>query len=187
MPGSVFRRGETVELRTVETDDAEFLRDLVNDPQVRAGIANRLPKNLDDEHEWVDSLGDDGGANFLVCVDGEAVGTVGLRRRHDPSFGTWSLGYMLAPEFWGNGYATDAVRETTAYAFEERRVGKLFATVYETNPASARVLEKAGFTEEALLPGEAFVDGARVDMRRFGLLREEWDGRRRATTDGGRT
>ncbi|MFC7136556.1 GNAT family N-acetyltransferase [Halobaculum litoreum] len=178
MAGAVFRDGEVVELRTVEADDTEFLRDLINDPQVRAGIANRVPKTLDDEREWVDSLGGDGEANFLVCVDGEPVGTIGLRRRHDPSFGTWSLGYLIAPADWDNGYATDAVREATAYAFEERRAGKLFATVYETNPASARVLEKVGFAEEAVLRGEAFVDGERVDMRRFGLLAEEWDGGR---------
>ena len=177
MPGSVFRRGETVELRTIEEEDAAFLRDLINEPRVRAGIANRTPKNLADEREWVDLLGDDGEANFLVCVDGDPVEPVGLRRRHEPSWGVWSVGYMLVPAAWGNGHATDAVRETAVYAFSERRAAKLFATVYETNPASARVLEKAGVAEEAVLRGEAFVDGERVDMVRYGLLADEWEGR----------
>ncbi|SHG57893.1 GNAT family N-acetyltransferase [Halobaculum gomorrense] len=177
MPGSVFRRGETVELRTIEEADAEFLRDLINEPRVRAGIANRTPMNLADEREWVDSLGGDDEANFLVCVDGDAVGTIGLRRRHEPSWGVWGVGYMLVPDAWGNGYATDALRETAAYAFDERRAAKLFATVYKTNPASARVLEKAGFVEEGVLRGEAFVDGERVDIVRYGLPADEWEDR----------
>jgi len=47
----------------------------------------------------------------------------------------------------------------TEYAFDERRLEKLAATVYEHNPASMRVLEKAGWHEEAVLEREAFVGG----------------------------
>jgi RimJ/RimL family protein N-acetyltransferase len=62
----------------------------------------------------------------------------------------------------------------TGYAFDERRLEKLAATVYEHNPASMRVLEKAGWHEEAVLEREAFVGGDRVDLHRFAAHVDSW-------------
>ncbi|WP_435063204.1 GNAT family N-acetyltransferase [Halobaculum sp. EA56] len=173
MPGPVFRRGETVELRTVEEEDAAFLASVVNDPRVRAGTSMADPNSVDDEREWIDAMGDTDEAHFLVCVDAEPVGIVGVNAPNE-TWGTAELGYMLDPDDWGNGYATDAAREACGYAFETRRLHKVYAKVFETNPASARVLEKVGFREEGTLRGEAFVDGEHVDVTRFGLLADEW-------------
>jgi len=175
MPGPVFRRGEAVELRTVEAEDAAFLASLVNDPQVRAGTATTAPISEGDEREWIESAGDDGEVHLLACVDGDPVGIAGLNAPNE-SFGSVELGYQFAPDAWGNGYATDAARELCGYAFEARRFHKVYAKVYETNPASARVLEKVGFAEEGRHREEAFVDGEHVDIRRFGLLADEWAG-----------
>ncbi|MFC6787759.1 GNAT family N-acetyltransferase [Halobaculum halobium] len=172
MPGPVFRRGEAVELRTVEEEDADFLAGLVNDPRVRAGTAMTTPISEADEREWIESTADDGGVHLLACVDGDPVGIAGLNAP-DEAFGSVELGYQFAPDSWGNGYATDAARELCGHAFETRRLHKVYANVYETNPASARVLEKVGFTEEGRHREEAFVDGEYVDIRRFGLLEDE--------------
>lgn len=173
MPGPVFRRGEAVELRTVEEEDAGFLAELVNDPRVRSGTAMATPVSEADEREWIDSVGDDGGVHLLVCVDGDPVGIAGVNAPNE-TWGAGELGYQFVPDAWGNGYATDAARELCAHAFAERRLHKVYAKVYETNPASARVLEKVGFTEEGRHRDEAFVDGDHVDVRRFGLLADEW-------------
>ena len=62
----------------------------------------------------------------------------------------------------------------TRYALEERRLEKLVATVYEHNPASMRVLEKAGWERGAVLEGEAFVGGERVDLHRFAAHADTW-------------
>jgi RimJ/RimL family protein N-acetyltransferase len=173
MPGPVFRYGETVELRTTEEEDAEFLQRVVNDPRVRAGLGAHEPINGHAEAEWIESLGDREGAHFVVAVDGEPVGTIGYQ---DPNevWGVAEIGYMIAPDHWGNGYATDATRTICGYAFEERRIEKLVAKAYATNPASCRVLEKAGFEREGRLRAEAFVEGERVDVFRYGLLADEW-------------
>lgn len=175
MPGPLFRAGERVELRTVEEEDAEFLQTVVNHPEVRSTVSRTDPINLNEEREWVTSLGEESGFHFLICADGEPVGICGL---NDPNevWGVAEAGYMVHPDAWNNGYATDAVRELCAYAFEERRLGKVVAKCYATNPASRRVLEKAGFTEEGLLREEGFAGGERVDVHRFGLLADEWDG-----------
>jgi RimJ/RimL family protein N-acetyltransferase len=50
----------------------------------------------------------------------------------------------LGPPFWGRGVATEALRAVTDYAFTTLDICRLEAGVFDWNPASARVLEKAG-------------------------------------------
>lgn len=175
MPGPVFREGTLVELRTVETEDVEFLQEVVNHPRVRPTVFQKSPLNREQEREWVDSLGEAEGFHFLVCGDGSPAGIAGLNDPVEP-WGLAEVGYMVHPDQWNQGYATDAVRELCGYAFTERRYNKVTARAYETNPASRRVLEKVGFIEEGVFRQEAFVDGGFVDIYRYGLLAEEWDG-----------
>ncbi|WP_101297830.1 GNAT family N-acetyltransferase [Halegenticoccus soli] len=172
MPGPAFLRGERVELRTIEREDVEFLQRLVDDPKVWPDIGSATPTNGPREEEWVESLGEDGAkVRFLVCVDGDPVGTIGLDLNE--TWGVGELGYMIAPEAWGNGYCTDAVRTVARYAFEERRLHKVAAAVYDYNAGSRRVLEKAGFAEEGVHREEAFVGGEYRDVIRYGLLADE--------------
>lgn len=173
MPGPVFKHGDSVELRTIESEDAAFLQEVINDPRVRDGLMQVEPLNEQTERDWIDSMGDSDDTNLLVCVDGGPVGSVTLKAPHD-IWGRAELGYLIAPAEWGNGYGTDAVQTICDYAFEERRLNKLYATVYETNQASCRVLEKVGFTEEGILREEGFVDGEYTDLHRYGLLKREW-------------
>jgi len=116
----------------------------------------------------------------------------GIPRRHAPRYPTHSigqqpqrrpipsqalsrytgqLGYWLGPTAWGNGYATEALRAFSEYAFEEFDLQRLQATVLEWNPASCRVLEKAGFVAEARLRKAAFKDGQLVDTWLYAKLR----------------
>mgnify|MGYP006280965375 CR=1 FL=1 len=174
MPGPVFARGETVELRTIEPEDVEFLQRIVNDPAVRAGLGSYEPINEPTESEWIESLDEDDGVDFLICARGDRVGIIGFEAPNEV-WGATEIGYMIAPDNWGEGHATDAVETLCRYAFEERRLHKLYAKVYETNPASRRVLEKAGFTEEGVLREEAFISGEHVDIHRYGHLVDEWN------------
>jgi RimJ/RimL family protein N-acetyltransferase len=173
MPGPPFRSGDIIELRPIETDDVDFLQRLVNDARVRETVRTAVPMNRRQERAWVDSLGEQDGCHLLVCDDGEPVGVTSFE---DPNevWGTAQVGFMIAPEAWNSGYATDALSELCGYAFEERRFNKLWAMVFETNPASKRVVEKIGFTEEGVLREEAFVGGEHIDVHRYGLLAAEW-------------
>lgn len=168
--GAGFLHDDRVTLRPVETDDATFLARLINDPDVRQGLGATTPTARHDEREWIE---DHDGTHLVVVAD-EPVGLVGFEAR-EPPWGVVELGYFFDPAAWGNGYATAAVDLLVGYAFRERRIAKAVASVYETNPASARVLEKVGFNHEATLPKEAFVDGRRVDVERYGLLAERYE------------
>ncbi len=64
---------------------------------------------------------------------------------------TAEIGYWLGEPFWGRGFATVAVKAVTEYAFATFDLQRVQATVFEWNPASARVLERAGYTFEGRL------------------------------------
>jgi RimJ/RimL family protein N-acetyltransferase len=173
MPGSLFLAGQTIQLRTIEEEDTEFLQQTLNDPKVRSSLAATLPRNREQKLDWIESRGDNDGAVLLIQVGAESVGTVALNPPNEV-WGVAEIAYMVAPDHWGNGYATEAVELICGYAFEERRLNKVYAAPFSTNTASCRVLEKVGFTEEGILREEAFVEGEHVDICRYGLVADEW-------------
>lgn len=173
MPGPVFLEGAGVELRTIEEEDVDFLQRTINDPRVRTTLAPVRPMNRGQERAWVESLGETESVNLLVCDDETPVGSVDLKPPNQV-WGVAEVGVMIAPEHWNEGYATAAIDLLCQYAFETRRLNKVYGTVYATNPAIRRVLEKVGFQEEGVLRKEGFVDGDHVDLHRYGLLADEW-------------
>ena len=173
MPGAVFLRNESVELRTIEEEDLAFVRDGVNDPDVWPTLGSFQPYNMKQERQWLERISEDDDVHLLVCDDGDPVGVVGLHSEDTASTG--ELGYWITSAEWGNGYATAAVRLVSAYAFDHRRLHKVAADVYSHNPASARVLEKVGFEREGVHRQEAYVKGAYRDVLRYGLLRMEFE------------
>ncbi|MDX3664389.1 GNAT family N-acetyltransferase [Streptomyces sp. ID05-26A] len=74
----------------------------------------------------------------------EVVGSLGLF--WPPSNGRVEIGYGVVPSRQGRGYASEATAALTAFALELNDVHTVHANVEPANPASARVLEKAGFT-----------------------------------------
>jgi RimJ/RimL family protein N-acetyltransferase len=176
MAGPTFLESERVSLCPLEEEDLEFCVQQLNDPDVRQGLAIAAPMNMHQEREWFESMSeDDTDVVLAICRDGEIMGTTGL---HDVNerFGNAELGYWLAAEYHGNGYATEAAELLAGYSFAERRLHKLYAHVFDFNDASRRVLEKVGFEREGVFREQAFVDGEYVDLCRYGLLAREWRG-----------
>ncbi|MEF8776693.1 MAG: GNAT family protein [Haloarculaceae archaeon] len=175
MPGPIFLENETVELRPIEPEDAEFFAETINDPRVRSGLSMVDPVSVSGEEEWIESLSDEDGVHLVVAVEGDPVATVGLNHVHQ-RFGTAELGYYVAAEHHGQGYATAASRLLLRHAFDERGMHRITAKAFATNEGSRRVLEKVGFREEGRLREDAFVDGERVDTIVHGILAEEFEG-----------
>lgn len=95
---------------------------------------------------------------FAIATQSEAIGSIGLVPGEDVHRYTAELGYWLAEPFWGKGITTQAVNCLTAYAIQDLKLHRVFAEPFTTNQASARVLEKAGFTCEGILRSSAFKD-----------------------------
>lgn len=69
-----------------------------------------------------------------------------------------NVGYVFFPEFWGNGYASEAVLGLTTH-FASCGIKKMVATVTEGNGASYRVLENAGFLRSRIIPDNDTIRG----------------------------
>ncbi|MFZ2109738.1 MAG: GNAT family protein, partial [Roseiarcus sp.] len=87
--------------------------------------------------------------------------------------------YALAPEFWGNGYASEAVAAMLEAAFSLTRAIAINASVRVENPASRRVLEKARFRFVGTGREAAPARGGLVECDRFALGRADWAARPR--------
>ncbi|MGA4877335.1 GNAT family N-acetyltransferase [Streptomyces lydicamycinicus] len=81
--------------------------------------------------------------SWVILNEDDLIGLIALRRR-TPSMGT--ISYILREDTWGNGYATQAARQVVSVAFTTAGLNRLEAMHHPDNPASGRVLAKAGFT-----------------------------------------
>jgi RimJ/RimL family protein N-acetyltransferase len=124
---------------------------------------------------WLQTRIEDPGPEhqFAIEIDGHAAGGIGLKLRTDVQAKTVGLGYWLGESYWGQGYATEALRALVPYAFETFDCHKLDAHHFGWNPASGRVLEKAGFRLEGCLREHVCKRGEFTDSLQYGLLREE--------------
>jgi RimJ/RimL family protein N-acetyltransferase len=109
--------------------------------------------------------------NWAIRENGELIGGIGLR---DLVVGEIAeFGYWLAVPWWGQGLMTKVAQAVCEDAFQRYRLRKIHAGAYGTNPASCRVLEKAGFVREGVLRGHFCREGEAIDVIRYGRLRED--------------
>ncbi len=104
----------------------------------------------------------------------KAIGGISLERRGTDRL---ALGYALAPEIWGRGYATEAVRAIVDAAFTLSSVVEIEASVHVENVASRRVLEKAGFAHVGQGMRGALARAAMVACDFFAVTRADWTAR----------
>lgn len=109
--------------------------------------------------------------NFAIIVEGDAVGAIGLALKDDVFRRSAEIGYWLAEAYWGRGIATEAVRAVTDYAFATFDLCRVFAGVFEWNPASMRVLEKAGYEFECRMKKSVTKDGETIDELIYAVIR----------------
>lgn len=110
---------------------------------------------------------------------GLLVGNCGIRRKPESDWEA-DIGFELAPEYWGQGYATEAARAMVDFGFRELGLHRVSSWCIAENTASARVLERAGLRLEGRLRENVFFKGRWWDTLLFGLLESEW----RAARDG---
>jgi RimJ/RimL family protein N-acetyltransferase len=170
-------RGGRCSLRSYRTADAAALAALADDVAVARWMTARFPHpyTLEDARIWIaHTLGESPIDSFAIDVDGELAGGAGITPHTDERRGSAEFGYWLGRAFWGRGIATEAARLLAAHAFADRALRRLEAHVFVANHASARVLEKCGFSREAVLR-EAYVerDGTVRDGLLYARLRSD--------------
>jgi [ribosomal protein S5]-alanine N-acetyltransferase len=94
----------------------------------------------------------------VTLADGNGIGTANLEVTSTENLRA-EFGYYVAPELWGNGYATEAAHAVVDFAFNTIGIHRLEAACHTDNRASARVMEKAGLTFEGRLRHHVRKDG----------------------------
>ena len=153
-------------IRDWRLDDAESLAKHANNRSVWLGLRDAFPHpySIKDAKDFLRrSIADEPRKNFCIEIDGEAAGGIGLRPGEDVHRHTSQFGYWLAEEFWGRGIMSEVVPAFAKYCFENFSFHRLYAEAYANNPASARVLEKAGFVLEGRLRNNVVKDGEILD------------------------
>ncbi len=110
--------------------------------------------------------------SFAITLDGKVIGSIGVFRQNNIHFRTAEIGYYIGESYWGNGYATSAIKQVCEYVFENTNIIRIFAEPFANNKASCRALEKAGFQYEGTLKSNAVKCGSIVDMKMYALIKE---------------
>lgn len=105
----------------------------------------------------------------IALRDDTPVGAIGIALSDDPPHG--DIGYWVGPDYWDNGYATEATRAVIAYGFKTLGLPRIQASCFTGNDASARVLQKVGMREVGFLPAHIVKDGVPRDVRLFAITR----------------
>jgi RimJ/RimL family protein N-acetyltransferase len=110
-----------------------------------------------------------------IELDGEVVGGIGISVQPDMYRKNAELGYWLAEPFWGKGIISRAIPMIVAEAFGLLDINRIYAKPFRNNPASHRVLEKAGFKLEAVLEKTVFKSGEYLDEYIFAIRKPSAD------------
>ncbi|MFI1884525.1 GNAT family N-acetyltransferase [Streptomyces jumonjinensis] len=136
-----------VTLRALSPDDAPALARVYSGASIRHTTGK--PLTLDQAHDKIRTAlaraAETPRAQWSwgILTDDELIGLIALRRRA-PYMGT--ISYILREDSWDNGYATLAAHQVVSIAFTTVGLNRLEAMHHPDNPASGRVLIKAGFT-----------------------------------------
>ena len=175
---------ERLILRAPRFEDAATIATLVNDRRIAENTL-RIPHpyTLADAQAFL-TVANASGSEIVFLItawDGAVLGCCGIGKLDGEHP---EIGYWLGVPFWGQGYATEAVRAVIDHAFGDLGYDALAGGARVSNPASRRVLEKCGFQWTGVglyriraLASSAPVDRFRLDRRRWAIARE--DGRQR--------
>jgi RimJ/RimL family protein N-acetyltransferase len=161
------------EIRSYRSGDVTALARRANNPRIAEHLRDRFPfpYTVADAREWLSvALSQDPETHFVIAVDGELAGTIGLQLGEDVYHLSAEIGYWLAEEYWHRGFATAAVGALTDWGFSTLGLLRVHAYVFDTNRASMRVLEKAGFELEGRMRHAVFKNGRLLDQLIYAKL-----------------
>lgn len=162
---------DRLRLRALEPGDAPDLFRLINDFEVSKQLARvpfPYPRDLADE--WIlrtrACLGDGSAIQLAIAGRDESVLLGGIGIEIDRDKREAELGYWVARRYWGHGVAGEAAGRLTSWALANLDIDRVIARAALDNPASHRVLAKAGFSVTG--EGESF-SMARGEARRVSI------------------
>jgi ribosomal-protein-alanine N-acetyltransferase len=160
-------------IRLLRSSDAEAVTQHVGTWSVARNLAAvPHPYALSMAEEWLATeIARTPPMHFAIALDDELVGVIGLGSESGIYSHSAEIGYWLGESLWGRGIMSEALAALTEWAFSERSLVRLHAGVFARNPASARVLEKAGYQLEGRSRARYFREGEYIDSLLYAKVR----------------
>lgn len=148
-------RTARLNLRPARAEDApEAFAAYANDPEVTRYLTWPPYTEIEPLADYFQQQADDwaqeaGRYAYMIRLTetGELMGSIGLVRNGPKAV----FGYVLGRKYWGQGYMTEALRALVEWTDTQPDIFRAWAICDVENPASARVMEKAGMTREGIL------------------------------------
>jgi RimJ/RimL family protein N-acetyltransferase len=145
-------------LRPYTLDDAPVVQQLLASPEVSQTTQN-IPYPYPERAaaQWIAGhrAAAEAGSSLSWAVvresDSTLMGTIAIGLNRQNQRGT--LGYWLGVPYWNQGSMSEAATAVTEWAFHSLHLNRVEALCLPRNPASARVMEKAGMIYEGILRG----------------------------------
>jgi len=165
---------EHCELRPLLSEDASSLAQMANDITVWRNLRDMFPHPYTLEHavRFIEHASSQSPTcHRAIVIDGQAVGTIGLKLGTDVERISAEVGYWLGAPYRGRGVMTEVIRAFTDEAFEIFSLSRIFALPFAYNVASCRALEKAGFVLEGVLQRACIKEGRIIDQWQYARVR----------------
>lgn len=162
-----------IELRKVKLSDADDLRKCVNNKKVIPYLdhSRKYPISLAYARKSIQkSIKDKVNCKRAIIVDGKFVGTIGLYNP-DKTKNIFEIGYFIAEPYWGRGIATYSVKKMTELGFKKLKLKRIWAITSAYNPASSRVLEKAGYKLEGTMKKSIYKKGKCFNQSIYAIIK----------------
>ena len=166
-------------LRKMTSDDAKTLFQFWSDHEITKYMNMNSFVNIEQALHMINFLNrlfkNKDGIRWAIIrkEDNTLIGTCG--------FNSWvkrssrgEIGYELGQEYWGKGYATEALKEVIRFGFEETRLNRVEAFVVPEASRSINVLEKLNFKKEGTLREYGYWNNRYWSEHVYALLRKEW-------------
>jgi RimJ/RimL family protein N-acetyltransferase len=164
-----------IKLRTWKQEDLVDLVHNANNPKIAERLTDAFPSpyTLVSGQEFLDRVMKQDPCEVLaIDLNGKVIGNIGIHPQNDVNRLNAELGYFIGKEYWGKGYASEAIKLMVEYGFRNFPIERIFARPFGSNLASQRVLEKAGFVLEARINGILIKNGKIEDELIYGIRRK---------------
>ena len=163
-----------IKLRGFFDRDIRSLTNHANNYNVSRYMASRMPYPYTegDAQWWVETGSKEMGLNLAIDLASECIGVVGVQFGQGELQYSAEIGYWIAEDHWGKGIVTEAVSKMTERVFTDTKIVRLSAPVFSPNKASMRVLEKSGYSLEAVHHRAVFKNDEFMDEHIFVKFRQ---------------
>jgi len=165
-------------LRPWHLNDLSNLVKYANNWNIAKNLTNKFPHPYTEEDGkvFIEFANQDKPVHiFAIELDGEAIGGIGVHPQNDIHIKNAELGYWLAEPFWGKGIMSIAIKKMITFSFSSFDINRLYASVFDSNTASQKVLEKNHFKREAKFEKTIFKKNRFEDELIFAIRRETWE------------